>query len=197
MPDGSKSLTAQSPLFVTFPLNFVTSHNHHKMSSRYQITEERISDTINVFHNGDYTNLTAAARAFGVSTKTVHQKLDGRASKSSRLPSNKVLSLEQEQALRDYIQRLDEQNVLAKVSMIRAAANYILIMLHSDHLTPPPQVSPVWTKQFLDHNPQFHKKKQKPLAVERKNAHNESDFQEYFEKYKGIRIEKGIADKNV
>ena len=81
--------------------------------------------------------------------------------------------------------------------MIRAAANYILTKLHFDHLTPPPQVSPVWTKQFLDCNPQFHKKKQKPLAVERKNAHNESDFREYFEKYKDIRIEKGIVDKDV
>ena len=123
------------------------------MSSRYQITEERISDAINAFHNGDYTNPTAAARAFGVSAKTVHRRLDGRASKSSRLPSNRALSLEQEQALRDYIRRLDEQNVSAKVSMIRAAANYILTKSHSDHLTPPPQVSPVWTKRFLDRNP--------------------------------------------
>ena len=107
------------------------------MSSRYQITEKRMSDAINAFHNGDYTNPTAAARAFGVSAKTVHRSLDGRASKSSRLPSNRALNLELEQALRDYIQRLDEQNVSAKVSMIRAVANYILTKSHSDYLTPP------------------------------------------------------------
>ena len=33
--------------------------------------------------------------------------------------------------------------------------------------------------------------------MERKNAHNEDDFQEYFEKYKDIRIDKGIADEDV
>ena len=167
------------------------------MSSTYQITQDRISDAINALQNGNYSNPTAAARAFGVSAKTVHRRLQGRASKTSRLPSNKALDLEQEQAVRDYIERLDEQNVSAKVSMIRAAANYILAKSHSDPLTTPPQVSEMWTKQFLDRNPQFYKKKQKPLAVKRKNAHNEDDFQEYFEKYKNIRIEKGIADEDV
>ena len=81
--------------------------------------------------------------------------------------------------------------------MIRAAANYILTKSHFNHLTPSPQVSPVQTKRFLDRNPQFHKKKQKLLAVERKNVHNKRDFREYFEKYKGIRIEKKIIDENV
>lgn len=30
------------------------------MPSEYEITEEHITDTINAFHNCDYTNLTAA-----------------------------------------------------------------------------------------------------------------------------------------
>lgn len=56
----------------------------------------------------------------------------------------------------------------------------------------------MWTKKFLDRNPQFHqKKKQKPLAVKRNNAHNEKNFQEYFKKDKDICIEKQILDKNV
>lgn len=74
--------------------------------------------------------------------------------------------------------------------MICAAINYILAKSYSDHLTPPPQVS-------ADRNPQFYKKIQKPLAVECKNAHNESDFWEYFEKDKDICIDKGIADEDV
>ena len=78
------------------------------MSSGYQITKERICDAINAFHNSDYTNPTAASRAFRVSTKIVHQRLDRKALKSLRLPSNRALSLEQKQILRDYIQRLDK-----------------------------------------------------------------------------------------
>ena len=129
--------------------------------------------------------------------RTVYRRLHGGASKSSRLPTNRALNFEQEQAIKDYIQRLDEQDVSAKVSMIRAAANYILAKSHSDPLTHPTQVSENWTRRFLARNSEFHKKKQQPLAVERKDAHNEDDFLEYFEKYKDIRIEKDIADEDV
>ena len=167
------------------------------MSFTYRITQDRISDAINKLHNGNYSNLTAEARVFGVDPRTVQRKLHGGASKSSRLPTNRALNFKQEQAIKDYIQRLDEQDVSAKVTMIRAAANYILTKSHSDHLTPPPQVSENWTRRFLARNPEFYKRKQKPLAVERKNAHNEGDFMEYFEKYKDIRIEKRIADEDV
>ena len=81
--------------------------------------------------------------------------------------------------------------------MIYTAANYILAKFYSDLLTMLLQVSKMWTKRFLDRNPQFYKKKQKPPIVERKNAHNEDDFQDYFEKYKNIRIDKGIPDEDV
>lgn len=66
------------------------------MSSRYQITQDRITDAINALHNGDYSNPTASARAFGVCARTVHQRLQGGASKSLQLPSNRALNLEQE-----------------------------------------------------------------------------------------------------
>lgn len=59
------------------------------MSSRYQLIEKCISDAINTFHNIDYTNLTAAIWGFGVSAKTIHQRLDKGASKSSHEPSTK------------------------------------------------------------------------------------------------------------
>ena len=76
------------------------------MSSTYQITEDCINNAINALHDGDYSNPTAAARAFGVNPKTVQRRLQGAASKSSRLPTNRALNLEQAQAIRDYIERL-------------------------------------------------------------------------------------------
>ena len=167
------------------------------MSSKYRITQDRIGDAINALHYNNYSNPSAATRAFGVDPRTVQRRLHGGASKSLRLPTNRVLNSEQEQVIKDYIQRLDEQDVSAKVTMIRAAANYILTKSHSDHLTPPPQVSENWTRRFLARNPEFYKRKQKPLAVECKNAHNEDDFIEYLEKSKDIRIEKKIVDEDV
>ena len=100
------------------------------MCSTYQITQVRISDAINALHDGDYSNPTASAREFGVNPKPVQRRLRGGALKSSRLPTNKALNFEQEQAIRDYIKQLDEQNVSAKVSMIRATASYIFAKSH-------------------------------------------------------------------
>ena len=108
------------------------------MSSTYRITQDRIRDAINTLHNGDYLNLTAAAQAFGVNPKTVQQRLRGGVSKSSQLPINGALNFKQEQAIKDYIKRIDEQNVSAKVSIICAAANYIFAKSHSDSLSTPP-----------------------------------------------------------
>ena len=93
------------------------------MSSTNRISQDGISDAINALHNGDYSNPTAAARAFGLNLKTVQRRLRGGASKSSRLPTKKALNWEQEQAIRDYIERLDEQKVSAKVSMVCVSAN--------------------------------------------------------------------------
>ena len=72
--------------------------------------------------------------------------------------------------------------------MIQAVANYLLQQFHFDRASVSHQVSENWTWQFLERNPQFHKRKQKPLGVERKNAHKEEDFKVYFEKYWEIRV---------
>ena len=165
------------------------------MSSAYQITQDRIIDAINAVHDGTYSNPTVAARAFEVDPRTIQRRLHGGASKSSRLPTNRALNFEQEQAIKDYIQRLDKQNVSAKIIMIRAAANYILAQSHSNSCTPPPQVSENWTRRFLVRSPEYHKKKQKPLTVERINTHKEDDFMEYFEKYKEIRMKRALRMK--
>ncbi len=144
------------------------------------MTEDSINDAINELHDGRYSNPTAAARAFWVPPRTVQRRLQRTGSRSTRPPTNRALNVEQEQSIRDYIQRLDEQNISAKISMIQAAANYLLQQSHFDRTSVPHQVSENWTRRFLECNPQFHKRKQKHLAVERKNAHNEKDFKEYF-----------------
>ena len=136
MPDKLKVL-----FFIVLYHNFARYLHHHKMSSTYRITQDRISDAIN---DGNYSNPTAAARAFGVNPNTVQRRLRGGA-----------LNSEQEQAIKDYIQRLDEQDASVKVSMIRAAANYILAKSHPDPLTASPQVSENWTRRFLARNPYF------------------------------------------
>ena len=64
-PTGGGCPTAQSPrrlkvrFFVVLYDNFAMSLHYHNMSFMYQITQGRISDTINALYDGDYSNLIA------------------------------------------------------------------------------------------------------------------------------------------
>ena len=40
-----------------------------------------------------------------------------------------------------------------------------------------------WTRQFFDCHLKYLKRKQKPLAIKQKNAHNFKDIEEYFETF--------------
>ena len=81
--------------------------------------------------------------------------------------------------------------------MLRGAANHLFKQSHFDPCNLPPTINSYWPPRFLNRNKQFFKKKQKPLAIDRKNAHNIEDFTIYFEKYKEIRIQRGITDADV
>ena len=65
--------------------------------------------------------------------------------------------------------------------MIERAANYLLSLDGLDCV-----VGPKWTRRFLDRHPEYLKRKQKPLAVERKNAHSLKDMEEYFETFRKL-----------
>ena len=128
-----------------------------------------------------YPTIAAAARNFDVPTRTLQRRINGIGPWSSRSPTNKALSEAQEQAICEYIERLDSWEMSARPQMIERAANYLLSLDGLDRV-----VGPHWTRRFLDRHPEYFKRKQKPLAVERKNAHNLVDMEEYFETFRKL-----------
>ena len=161
------------------------------------MTENAISDAITALNKGFYSTPTAAAKSHNVAPRTVQRRVQGMGSRSPRTPLNRALNPEKEQAIRNYLKRLDDAAISATLSMLRGAANYLLKRSHLDPCTLPPTISPCWPRRFLNRNKQFFRKKQKTLAIDRKNAHSVEDFMIYFEKYKEIRIQKGITDAYV
>lgn len=105
----------------------------------------------------------------------------GGGSFTGRPRNNKALSESQELAICEYIDLLDSWEMSARPAMIEGAANYLLWKDGCDWV-----VEPQWTRRFLDRHPEYLKRKQKPLAVERKNAHNIEDILEYFETYRKL-----------
>lgn len=118
-------------------------------------------------------------------------------SRSSQTPPNRIRNLQQDQAIRNYLKQLDDAGISATLSMLHSTANHLLKWIHCNPCTLLSTINSCWTRQFLNHNKQFFKKKQKLLAIDRKNAHNIKDFTIYFEKYKEIPIQRGITDADI
>ena len=190
MLTGSKTLPAQRRIFNILHLNFDTSTINNIMVNSYSAIEDRIDSAIDALHDGLYTNCRAAAIAFDVAPRTVQKRWNGGNSKSSRPSTNKALTDEQEQAVRDYIERLDKANMCARPKLIVGAANYLI---RFENRT----LGHQWLKRFLDRNPELHVRKQKPLAVDRKNSHDVNDMVEYFSKLERVMREKGITELDV
>ena len=70
-----------------------------------------------------------------------------------------------------YIKKLDSLNIPARLHMVEIAANSILRQT-APVSEPPPLIGSHWTKRWLNRQPDLFKVRRKPLAVERKNAHD-------------------------
>ena len=159
-------------------------------SESYQDVEVRISDAIDALHEGWYTNCAQAAKTFQVPVRRLQRRWNGSNSKSSRPSTNKALSDEQEVAIRQYIEQLDKINMCARPRMIIGAANHLL--RSEDRV-----VGHQWFKRFLARNPEYHRRRQKPLAVDRKNSHSVQDIKAYFYKFDEVMKSKGITSEDV
>ena len=51
-----------------------------------------------------------------------------------------------------------------------------------------------WLKRFLERNPEYHIRKQKPLAAERKHSHSMHNMSDYFDQVERIMREEGITE---
>ena len=131
----------------------------------YAAIEARISETCDAIHDGWCTNCVQAASVYEVPLR----RWNGGASKSTRASTNKALTEEQEVAIREYIDRLDKINMCARPQMIVGAANYLIRFENR-------VVGHQWLKRSLERNPEYHLRKQKPLAAERKHSHSVHDM---------------------
>ncbi len=182
--------TISTSFFTLLPANLKNSPLHNMAFYSYQAIEDRISEAIDSIHDGWYTNCSAAAKEYDVPLRRLQRRWNGCDSKSTRTGTNKALTEAQEEAIREYIGRLDDINMSARRRMIVGAANYLIRFENR-------QVDHQWLTPFLKRNPDFYVRKQKPLAADRKNSHNVNDMASYFGKLERVMKEKGITEVDV
>jgi len=139
-------------------------------------------------------NIAKLARDFRVPQGRLQARIEGRASRSERGGTNRLLSEAEEAAVCLYLKRLDTIGTSTRVPMVTGCANRILEkrtrFSGSEESTRPMKVGPTWTARFLKRHPEFHIRKQKTIDFDRKKADNQSNLLEWFEQYKSI------CDKN-
>ena len=158
------------------------------MSLSYSENEDLVQKAID-----DYNDLH-----YNVNPRRVQRRLKGHHSKNTRKPSHSRLNPAQEQSLCDYIKRLENIEHSIRLHYIRGAAEYIL-KTGSNPNHPPKSLGRDWVTRFLGRHPEYHKRKQKPLSAERKNAHDLQSIQEAYERFRqgvqemGFRVGCGIT----
>lgn len=162
------------------------------MNESSAAAERRINDAMEALSEGLYPSIAAAARDFDIPTRTLQRRMNGMGPLSSRPPTNKALSDAQELAICEYIERLDSWEMSARPRMVERAANYLLSLDGSNRV-----VGPHWTRRFLDRHPEYLKRKPKTLSVQRKNAHNLDDMEEYFEKFRKLVEGFGLVPEDI
>ena len=90
--------------------------------------------------------------------------------------------------------RLDKLSISARIRHLRGAANYLLAQANP---VDPPRVGQHWPARFLAQHPQFHRRKQTPLAVERKTSLTNDVAKAYFHEFRQICHEKGIGPEDI
>ncbi len=71
------------------------------------VVENRINDVLHALSEDLYPSIRATALDFDVPTRTLQRRITGVGPLSSRSPNNKAFSDAQEQAICEYIERLD------------------------------------------------------------------------------------------
>ena len=162
------------------------------MPESYTIIENRISKAIDALNSRKNAKLSAIAREFNVPRERLRSRVKGVPSKTKvRGLHNQRLKPDQDLALRLYILKLDSCGIPARLHMVKSAANSILRQTAPDSVSPPP-LGLHWTKRWLKRHPDLHKVKRKPLAADRKNAHDLELFKAHFEKYQEVVNKYGI-----
>lgn len=158
------------------------------MTSVYLQQESKIARIAAEWQNKP-CNISELARTHNVPYQQLRHCMVGKHPVRQSKAPNATLSQAQERGLVDYIDFLDTKGSKARLHEVRTAANRILYNSGQDQC-----VSDHFVPCFLKKHPEFLVRKQKPLVIARKNAHDLDALQKCFWEYKRLQQEYRILD---
>ena len=158
--------------------------------------EQQIREALEDLACQERPNIAQTARVYMISEKKLRNRVKGVPSRLNNSNASKWLTNEQEYALQAILNRLDASGFPPRIRMLTSIANSLLRRAHQGE-DPPPTVSHMWAPRWLAKHPEWNVGKGKPLATDRKNAHEPEELQKWFDLYKSTKEEYGIHDHDV
>ncbi|USP77769.1 hypothetical protein yc1106_05043 [Curvularia clavata] len=157
---------------------------------------DRIAEILESIKDIPKPNFKQLAREHGVPYQRLLARSKGRLTHSKRPSGTYKLAKAQDQALYDYIARLDELGVCVRLPMIVSCANYLLQQAHNGP-GPPPTASSRWAKQWLKRQPELHVRRQRSLNLNRALAHDSDSIIEWFNTFISLIQTHGIPPSDI
>ena len=170
--------------YISTPIIQPIYHNNN-MPDSYAVKEARVQEALATIRPRIQPKIRQLAAEFHVPYDMLLNRYNWIPHKDSH---SYALSDHEEQAVHQYLQQLDGIGMSCRRPMLLRAANSIL-------RERPGQIRRVgshWPTRFLKRNPQYKIRRQKPLASQRKNAHEPEAILDWFKRYKAICKEYGI-----
>ena len=156
----------------------------------------RIEEILESVKDVTKPNFKQLARENGVPYQRLLARSKGRQTRSRRPSATYKLAKAQDQALYDYIARLDELGVCVRLPMIVSCANYLLQQAHDSH-GPPLTANSRWAKQWLKRQPELHVRRQRSLNLNRALAHDSDSIIEWFDTFTSLIQTHGIPPSDI
>lgn len=142
--------------------------------------DDQIEQILESIEDVEKPNFSKLAREHNVPYQRLLARSKGRPTLSERPSGTYKLSEAQENALYDYVARLDYLGVYVRLPMIVSCANYLLQRSHEGASTPP-SASIRWAKRWLKRNPELHLRRQQSLELNRAIAHDKEAILRWFD----------------
>ena len=108
---------------------------------------------------------------------------NGRASRSEREPTGRLLDSKEEKGLYIWLDRLNLLRTRPSKRMLEYECNFILAQRHTDPNTRPPRCGAKWAQHFLARHPEYKLRKDKAREIEREAAEDLQLLIEWFKTF--------------
>jgi hypothetical protein len=166
------------------------------MSKNYHDSVAKISKAVQILHSMDNPNIAAFARDYNLPYQRLKRAYRGGQSRSTRPSTNKLLTEEQEAALKRFLDAIGDIGFGIHKSLIKQQTDALLAASHQD-IGPPRRCGDHWAERWLQANPQYQKVKAKPLEIQRKLAQEPEVIKAWFKKLKAKIDELGVQPEDI